>query len=53
MSSSLEELKEEDNNLIELLSNDTIQKNSYVYKEIELEPKQKDFFFAHRYWLCQ
>ena len=41
MSSSLEELKEEFNNLMKLLSNDTIQKNSYVYEEIELEPKQK------------
>ena len=26
---------------MELLSNDIIQKNSYVYEEIELEPKQK------------
>lgn len=41
MSSSLEELKEEYNNFMELLSNDIIQKNSYVYEEIELEPKQK------------
>lgn len=36
MSSSLEELKEEYNNLMKLLSNDIIQKNSYVYEEIEL-----------------
>ena len=41
MSSSLEELKEEYNNFMELLSNDIIQKNSYVYEKIELEPKQK------------
>jgi len=26
---------------MKLLSNDTIQKNSYVYEKIELEPKQK------------
>ena len=29
---------------MDLLSNDTIQKNSYVYEEIELEPKKTKEF---------
>jgi len=40
-SSTLEELKEEYKNLMELLSNNTIQKNSYVYEELELKSKRK------------
>ena len=41
-SHTLEELKERYEILMELLSNNTIQKNSYVYEELKLKPKREN-----------
>lgn len=41
-SPTLEELKERYEILMELLSNNTIQKNSYVYEELKLKPKREN-----------